>query len=72
MGWPATATSCGRKRKPGLTSVVSGGLKFKEVVAKLFLSERTIKYHMGQILERLHLKNRAQVVEYARHAGWTG
>ena len=32
----------------------------------------SIKYHMGQILDRLHLKNRAQVVEYARRAGWTG
>jgi two-component system NarL family response regulator len=30
------------------------------------LSERTIKYHMGEIIERLHLENRRQVIDYAR------
>jgi two-component system NarL family response regulator len=48
-----------------LTSVAEG-LTYKEVGAKLFLSEPTIKYHMGEIIERLHLKNRRQAIEYAR------
>ncbi len=52
--------------------LVAQGLKYKEVAAKLFISERTVKYHMGQILERLHLRKRAQVVEYARRTGLTG
>jgi DNA-binding NarL/FixJ family response regulator len=60
------------EREHEVLALVSQGLKYKEVAAKLFLSERTIKYHMGQILERLHLKNRAQVVEYARRAGLAG
>jgi two-component system NarL family response regulator len=59
------------EREREVLALIAKGLKYKEVAAKLFLSERTIKYHMGQILERLHLKNRAQVVEYARRAGWT-
>jgi DNA-binding NarL/FixJ family response regulator len=46
--------------------LVAQGLTYKEVGAKLFLSEHTIKYHMGEIIERLHLENRRQVVEYAR------
>ncbi len=60
------------EREREVLTLVAQGLKYKEVAAKLFLSERTIKYHMGQILERLHLKNRAQVVEYARRTGLTG
>jgi DNA-binding NarL/FixJ family response regulator len=59
------------EREREVLMLIAQGLKYKEVAAKLFLSERTIKYHMGQILARLHLKNRAQGVEYARRAGLT-
>ncbi len=68
-----------KRQSPGLSererevlALVAQGLKYKEVAAKLFVTERTIKYHMGQILDRLHLKNRAQVVEYARRTGLAG
>jgi two-component system NarL family response regulator len=47
-------------------TLAAQGLTYKEVGAKLFLSEHTIKYHMGQIIERLHLENRRQVMDYAR------
>ncbi len=60
------------EREREVLGLIAQGLKYKEAAAKLFLSERTIKYHMGQILDRLHLKNRAQVVEYARRTGLTG
>ncbi len=46
--------------------LVAQGLTYKEVGAKLFLAEHTIKYHMGEIIERLHMENRQQVIEYAR------
>ena len=49
--------------------LIAKGLTYKEVGAKLGLSERTIKYHMGEIIARLHLENRAQVIEYARRSG---
>jgi hypothetical protein len=35
----------------------------------LFLSPRTIKYHMAEIMNRLHLENRAQVLAYAGKMG---
>ena len=53
-------------------TLVAQGLLYKEVGAKLGLSERTVKYHMGEIVARLHLENRAQVIEYARRAGMVG
>jgi DNA-binding NarL/FixJ family response regulator len=53
-------------RQTEVLTLVSQGLTYKEVGANLFLSERTIKYHMGEIIGRLHLENRREVIEYAR------
>lgn len=50
-------------------TLVATGLTYKEVAAKLFLTERTIKYHMGEIVQRLQMENRTQVIEYARRTG---
>lgn len=60
------------EREREVLVLIAQGLKYKEAAAKLCLSERTVKYHMGQIIERLHLKNRAEVVEYARRTGLAG
>jgi two-component system NarL family response regulator len=51
--------------------LVADGLSYKEVGARLFLSERTIKYHMSEIMNRLHLENRAQVLAFAGQMGLT-
>jgi DNA-binding NarL/FixJ family response regulator len=70
------ATEVGEEDTPELTprqrevlTLVARGLKYKEVATALCLSESTIKYHMGEILERLHLKNRAQAIAYAARSG---
>jgi len=52
--------------------LVADGLSYSEVGARLQLSPRTVKYHMGQIIDRLHLQNRAQVLAHAGRMGWTG
>ncbi len=56
-------------REMQVLTLVAQGLTYKEVGAKLFLSERTIKYHMGEIVRRLHMENRAQLIEYAKRTG---
>jgi two-component system NarL family response regulator len=48
-----------------ILQLVAKGLTYKEVAKLLHVSEVTIKYHMGQIVDRLHLKNREQAVAYA-------
>jgi two-component system NarL family response regulator len=48
---------------------VAQGLTYKEVGEALHVSERTVKYHMGQILTRLHLQNRREAVQFARRNG---
>jgi DNA-binding NarL/FixJ family response regulator len=55
-------------RQVEILQLVAQGLPYKEIAERLSLSEHTIKYHMGEIFQRLHLKNREQVVAYAmRH-----
>ncbi|MEK7807882.1 MAG: response regulator transcription factor [Chloroflexota bacterium] len=45
------------------------GLSYKEIAASLFITERTVKYHMQEILQKLHLQNRSQVIAYAVRTG---
>jgi len=52
-------------RQKEVLSLISEGLSYKEAGARLKLSPRTIKYHMSEIMQKLHLKNRAQVQAYA-------
>jgi len=57
------------ERELEVLALVAQGLTYKQAGAALNLSERTIKYHMGEIIARLQLENRAQVIEYARKSG---
>lgn len=68
QGGTRQETQTGRlsARQLQVLNLVAEGLTYKEVGAKLCLSERTAKYHMGEIVERLQLENRAQVIEYAQ------
>jgi two-component system NarL family response regulator len=59
-------------REVQVLTLVAHGKTYKEAGAELGLTERTVKYHMGEIVARLHLANRAQVLEYARKAGLAG
>jgi DNA-binding NarL/FixJ family response regulator len=56
-------------RQLEVLTLVASGLTYKEVGSRLCLSERTIKYHMGEIVQRLHAENRSQVLDYARRMG---
>lgn len=67
----STENSTLTERQMEILKMVAEGLTYKKVSEKLGLSERTIKYHMGNIIEQLHLKNRAQVIAYASKIGLT-
>jgi DNA-binding NarL/FixJ family response regulator len=47
------------ERQGEILGLVAYGMTYKEIGVRLNLTERTIKYHMGEILERLHVKTRA-------------
>jgi len=56
-------------RQLEVLEMVAKGITYKEAGYALGLTERTIKYHMGRIIELLHLENRAQVIAYATSIG---
>jgi two-component system NarL family response regulator len=54
------------ERQRDVLSLVAQGLTYKEVGTHLFLTERTVKFHMGEILKRLQLKGRRELMEFTR------
>lgn len=61
-----------KTRQIEVLKLVADGFSYKEVGARLYLSPRTVKYHMTEIMNRLHLENRAQVLAFAGRMGWSG
>jgi DNA-binding NarL/FixJ family response regulator len=60
------------ERQINVLRLVASGLTYKEVGDQLALSERTVRYHMAEIMERLHLEHRNQVIAYAGKLGLEG
>lgn len=55
-------------REQEVLEQVAGGKTNREVGSILFVSEETVKYHLKNIMQKLHLRNRAEVVAWAiRH-----
>ncbi|MEE9459919.1 MAG: response regulator transcription factor, partial [Candidatus Bathyarchaeia archaeon] len=63
------ATLTGRQNE--VLELVTQRLSNKEIANKMHITEATVKYHVSQILERLHLKSRYQLAKYARERGNT-
>jgi len=53
-------------RQLEVLGMVAEGSSNKEIATALAISEATAKYHVSQILERLHLQSRHQLSQYAR------
>jgi DNA-binding NarL/FixJ family response regulator len=59
-------------RQHEILTLIVRGMTYEEIGKTLCLSERTIRYHVGEIIQRLHLENRAQVIAYAARMGLIG
>lgn len=51
-------------RQTEILALIAQGLSYKEVGARVCLTPRTVKYHLAEIMRKLHLQNRAQVLTY--------
>jgi NarL family two-component system response regulator LiaR len=57
------------EREVEVLRLVARGLSNQEIGDNLFISERTVRTHVGNILDKLHLANRTQAALYALREG---
>ena len=56
-------------REKEVLRLVAEGATNRDIAGRLNVTENTVKYHLKNILEKLHLRNRAQAVAYAMQTG---
>lgn len=57
------------EREVEVLKLVAQGLANQEIAEQLVISERTVRTHVGNILDKLHLANRTQAALYAVREG---
>jgi two-component system, NarL family, response regulator len=56
-------------REREVLGLLAEGLSNKAIAARLNVAERTVRFHVGEILERLGAESRAQAVAFAKQRG---
>ncbi|GGJ12220.1 DNA-binding response regulator [Alicyclobacillus cellulosilyticus] len=59
------------ERELEVLRLLSTGATNKDIAARLYISENTVRNHVRNILEKLHLSNRVQAAAYALREGYT-
>jgi two-component system, NarL family, response regulator LiaR len=70
------APDAARVRELGITpremeilEAIAAGLSTREIAAKLFVSENTVKTHSSRLFDKLNARRRTQAVQIAKEAG---
>jgi DNA-binding NarL/FixJ family response regulator len=59
------------RREVQILSLVANGYTNKEIANELSISVKTVETHKTNSMQKLDLKSRAEIVDYARFRGWT-
>lgn len=70
MGADEAQASPLTSREREILGLVAKGLSNKDISSKLDISEHTVKNHLKNILQKLHLDNRVQLARYVYEQGW--
>jgi DNA-binding NarL/FixJ family response regulator len=54
------------RREREILELVALGLSNKEIAGRLKLTEKTVKYYMTNVLQKLHVRNRVEAAVLAR------
>ena len=57
------------ERELEVLGLIARGMSNREIAESLIISEKTVKAHVGNILSKLHLKDRTQAAIYAHQNG---
>ncbi len=60
------------ERQIEVLRMIATGYTYKEIASRLVVSERTVSYHVTEVLAKLKLQNRAQAIAYATRHGIIG
>lgn len=53
------------ERQENLLQLLAGGLTYKEIAGQMGVAVPTVRYHIKELLAKMHLTNRAQLIAYA-------
>ena len=59
-------------REQEVLQLIGAGLRNREIAARLYISERTVKFHVSNILAKLQVESRTEVIALAHAAGTSG
>jgi DNA-binding NarL/FixJ family response regulator len=58
-----------RPREREVLELMVGGMRNREIAERLFITIRTVKFHVSNILRKLDVQSRAEVIILAHNAG---